>query len=559
MEEFKEMNEMDSLYEETIKPLHPGDIVKGTVVSVSDKEVMVDVGYKAEGVIPISEFKEPPQVGDEIEVFVRSLAGESGIQLSKKEADKRRQWRDILKAKEEGTYVKGVITKRVKGGYRVKIGEYEAFLPMSQADVKPIDDPDSLVGVESYFKVLDAKLEGKNPNIVVSRKEYLREELEREKEEFWSRMVEGKVIEGQVKKVMDYGAFINVGPVDGLLHINDISWKRIKHPSEVLREGQRVWVKVLSFDREKEKISLGMKQLTPDPWENVEEKYPVGSRVKGKVSGITDYGAFVELEEGVEGLIHISEFSWTKRIKHPSEVLKEGDEVECVVIDIKPDERRLSLSLKRVEENPWENVEEKYPVGAVVSAKVKKILANRVIVELEEGVEAFINADDLTWSKRLKKPSDILQVGDELKVKILEVDGKRRRIRAGLKQIMPDPWQEFVSKYKEGDVVKGEVTSVTPFGAFVKLTDEVEGLVHVSQLDDKKVKAPEDVVKVGDTLTAVITKIDNENRKVSLSVKEYKLMKEKEEVEKMMSSSSSSGDSVFKLGDILKKAIEKSE
>lgn len=559
MEEFKEMNEMDSLYEETIKPLHPGDIVKGTVVSVSDKEVMVDVGYKAEGVIPISEFKEPPQVGDEIEVFVRSLAGESGIQLSKKEADKRRQWRDILKAKEEGTYVKGVITKRVKGGYRVKIGEYEAFLPMSQADVKPIDDPDSLVGVESYFKVLDAKLEGKNPNIVVSRKEYLREELEREKEEFWSRMVEGKVIEGQVKKVMDYGAFINVGPVDGLLHINDISWKRIKHPSEVLREGQRVWVKVLSFDREKEKISLGMKQLTPDPWENIEEKYPVGSRVKGKVSGITDYGAFVELEEGVEGLIHISEFSWTKRIKHPSEVLKEGDEVECVVIDIKPDERRLSLSLKRVEENPWENVEEKYPVGAVVSAKVKKILANRVIVELEEGVEAFINADDLTWSKRLKKPSDILQVGDELKVKILEVDGKRRRIRAGLKQIMPDPWQEFVSKYKEGDVVKGEVTSVTPFGAFVKLTDEVEGLVHVSQLDDKKVKAPEDVVKVGDTLTAVITKIDNENRKVSLSVKEYKLMKEKEEVEKMMSSSSSSGDSVFKLGDILKKAIEKSE
>ncbi|NPA15936.1 MAG: 30S ribosomal protein S1 [Deferribacteres bacterium] len=559
MEEFKEMNEMDSLYEETIKPLHPGDIVKGTVVSVSDKEVMVDVGYKAEGVIPISEFKEPPQVGDEIEVFVRSLAGESGIQLSKKEADKRRQWRDILKAKEEGTYVKGVITKRVKGGYRVKIGEYEAFLPMSQADVKPIDDPDSLVGVESYFKVLDAKLEGKNPNIVVSRKEYLREELEREKEEFWSRMVEGKVIEGQVKKVMDYGAFINVGPVDGLLHINDISWKRIKHPSEVLREGQRVWVKVLSFDREKEKISLGMKQLTPDPWENIEEKYPVGSRVKGKVSGITDYGAFVELEEGVEGLIHISEFSWTKRIKHPSEVLKEGDEVECVVIDIKPDERRLSLSLKRVEENPWENVEEKYPVGAVVSAKVKKILANRVIVELEEGVEAFINADDLTWSKRLKKPSDILQVGDELKVKILEVDGKRRRIRAGLKQIMPDPWQEFVSKYKEGDVVKGEVTSVTPFGAFVKLTDEVEGLVHVSQLDDKKVKAPEDVVKVGDILTAVITKIDNENRKVSLSVKEYKLMKEKEEVEKMMSSSSSSGDSVFKLGDILKKAIEKSE
>ncbi len=556
MEEFKEVNEMDSLYEETIKPLHPGDIVKGKVVSVSDKEVMVDVGYKAEGVISISEFKEPPKVGDEIEVFVKSLAGESGIQLSKKEADRRKQWQDILKAKENGSYVKGVIVKKIKGGYRVSLGEYEAFLPMSQADVKPVEDPNSLIGLESFFKVLDAKLEGKTPNIILSRREYLKEELEREKEEFWSRMVEGKVIEGQVKKIMDYGAFINVGPVDGLLHINDISWKRISHPSEVLREGQRVWVKVLSFDREKEKISLGMKQLTPDPWEDIERKYPVGSRVKGKVSGITDYGAFIELEEGVEGLIHISEFSWTKRIRHPSEVLKEGDEVECVVIDIRPKERRLSLSLKRIEENPWDKVEEKYPVGAVVEGKVKKILANRVVIELEQGIEAFINADDLTWSKRLKKPSDIVQFGDVLKIKILEIDGKRRRIRAGLKQIMPDPWQEFVSKYKEGDIVRGEVTSITPFGAFVRITDDIEGLVHVSQLDEKKVKSPEDVVKVGDTVTAVITKIDSENRKVSLSIKEYKLMKEKEEVEKIIASS---GDSVFKLGDILKKAIEKSK
>ncbi len=556
MEEFKEVNEMDTLYEETIKPLHPGDIVKGKVVSVSDKEVMVDVGYKAEGVISISEFKEPPKVGDEIEVFVKSLAGESGIQLSKKEADRRKQWQEILKAKENGSYVKGVIVKKIKGGYRVSLGEYEAFLPMSQADVKPVEDPNSLIGLESFFKVLDAKLEGKTPNIILSRREYLKEELEREKEEFWSRMVEGKVIEGQVKKIMDYGAFINVGPVDGLLHINDISWKRISHPSEVLREGQRVWVKVLSFDREKEKISLGMKQLTPDPWEDIERKYPVGSRVKGKVSGITDYGAFIELEEGVEGLIHISEFSWTKRIRHPSEVLKEGDEVECVVIDIRPKERRLSLSLKRIEENPWDKVEEKYPVGAVVEGKVKKILANRVVIELEQGIEAFINADDLTWSKRLKKPSDIVQFGDVLKIKILEVDGKRRRIRAGLKQIMPDPWQEFVSKYKEGDIVRGEVISITPFGAFVRITDDIEGLVHVSQLDERKVKSPEDVVKVGDMVTAVITKIDSENRKVSLSIKEYKLMKEKEEVEKIIASS---GDSVFKLGDILKKAIEKSK
>ncbi len=555
MEELKgQRGEIDSLYEETIKPLHPGDIVKGKVVSVSDKEVMVDVGYKAEGVVPISEFDEPPHVGDEIEVFVRALAGESGIQISKREADKRRQWQEILKAKENGSYVRGTITKRVKGGYRVSLGNYEAFLPMSHADVKPLDDPDSLVGVESMFKVLDAKIEGKVPNIILSRKIYLQEEYEREKEEFWNRMVEGKIIEGQVKRIVDYGAFVNVGPVDGLLHINDISWKKISHPSEVLREGQRVWVKVLSFDRDKNRLSLGMKQLTPDPWENIEKKYPVGSRVKGRVSGLVDYGAFVELEEGVEGLIHISEFLWTKRIKHPSEVLKEGDEVECVVIELKPSERKISLSLKRIEENPWDKVEDKYPVSSVVEGKVKKVLANRVVVELEEGIEAFINADDLTWSRRLKRPSDLVQYGDVLKVKILEVDKKRKRIRAGLKQIMPDPWEEFISKYKEGDIVKGQVTSITPFGVFIKITDDIEGLVHISQLDEKKVSSPEDVVKVGDTITAVITRVDKEGRRVSLSVKEYKLMKEREEIEKIISSS---GDSVFKLGDVLKKVIGK--
>ena len=553
MEERQENLSMESLYEETLRRLHPGEIVKGKVVAVTDNEVLVDVGYKAEGAIPKVEFAEVPQVGDEVEVFVRSLSGESGIVLSKREADRRRRWEEILRAKEEGSPVSGVIRERVKGGYRVDLGGYIAFMPQSQSDLRPLSDPDSIVGETSNFKVLDAKMEGKNPNIVVSRRAWLQEELEREREAFWNRLVEGKVIEGQVKRIVDYGVFVDLGPETGFMHISDISWKRISHPSEVLKEGQRIWVKVLSFDREKRKISLGMKQLTPDPWEDVDRKYPEGSRVKGRVQRLVDFGAFVELEEGVEGLVHISEFSWTRRVKHPSEMVKEGDEVECVVIGVDKERRRISLSLKRVEENPWERVEERYPVDSVVKGKVVKVLPNRVIVELEKGVEAFVNAEDLTWSRRLRRPSDVVKVGDEVQVRILEVDPKRRRIRAGIKQVLPDPWELFLANYREGDVIEGEVTSITDFGAFVKITDEVEGLVHVSQLDDKKVNRPEDVVKVGDRVKAVIMKIDGENRRVSLSIKEYKLMKEKEEVGQLLSHEGGG----FKLGDILKDVLKK--
>ena len=548
--------DMESLYEETFKELRPGDIVKGVVVAVTGDEVVVDVGYKAEGIIPLEEFEEAPKVGDEVEVFVRSLAGESGISLSKREADKRRRWREILSAKETGEPVDGVIKERIKGGYRVDLGLFSAFLPQSQADIRPLQDPESIVGLESKFKVLDASMTPRGPNIILSRRVWLEEELQKEKEFFWSRLVEGKVIEGQVKRIVDYGVFVDLGPATGFMHISDISWKRIEHPSEVLREGQRIWVKVLSFDREQEKISLGMKQLTPDPWEDVDKKYPEGAKVRGRVVRLVNFGAFVELEEGVEGLIHISEFSWTRRIRHPSEVLKEGDEVECVVIGVNKQERRISLSLKRIEENPWDRVEEKYPVGSVVKGVVKKVLPNRVIVELEEGVEAFVNAEDLAWSRRLKRPSDLVQPNDEVQVKILEVDAKRRRIRAGIKQVTPDPWDEFVQQCKEGDVVEGEVVGLTNFGAFVKIREGVEGLVHVSQLDDKKVAKPEDVVKVGDKVKAVVTKIDPNERRLSLSIKEYKLLKEKEEVKSLLESQTSQGG-VFKLGDVLKGVLSK--
>ena len=549
-----DVESMEALYQQGLRDIRPGEVVKGTVVAVTDNEVMIDVGYKAEGVVSLDEFKEPPKVGDEVEVFVRSLSGESGIVLSKREADRRKRWEEILEAKKSGTPISGVIKERVKGGYRVDLDGYVGFLPQSQADIRPVKDPDSLVGEASSFKVLEAKMEGRVPNIILSRRAWLEEELERERKAFWDRMVEGKVLEGQVKRIVDYGVFVDLGPVVGFMHISDISWKRISHPSEVLKEGQRIWVKVLSFNKDENKISLGMKQLTPDPWEDVDKKYPEGSRVKGKVVRLVNFGAFVELEEGVEGLIHVSELSWTRRVKHPSEILKEGDEVECVVIGVDKENRRISLSLKRVEENPWEKVEEKYPVNAVVKGRVVKILPNRVIVELEEGIEAFVNAEDLAWSRRLKKPSDLVQVGDEVQVRILEVDAKRRRIRAGIKQVLPDPWELFLNKYKEGDVIEGEVTGLTDFGAFVKITDEVEGLVHVSQLDDKRVNRPEDVVKVGDRVKAVITKIDKDNRRVSLSVKEYKLMKEKEELQQVLSQES--GGSGFKLGDILKDVLK---
>lgn len=482
MEERRETNmeDMEALYEESLKEIRPGQIIKGKVVAITNGEVLVDVGYKAEGIIPKAEFDEEPAIGDEIDVFVRSLSGESGIRLSKREADRRKRWQQIQEAFEKGEYVKGTVVGRVKGGYKVDLGGFEAFMPQSQSDLKPLEDPDELVGQASSFKILDIKTGGKTPNIIVSRRAWLEEEWEREKQAFWDRMVEGKVIEGQVKKIMDYGAFVDLGPATGFLHISDISWGRINHPSDVLKEGQRIWVKVLSFDREKEKISLGMKQLTPDPWESVDEKYKEGAKVRGKVTRLVKFGAFVELEEGIEGLIHVSELSWTRRVKHPSELLKEGDEVECVVIGVDKENRRISLSLKRIEENPWEKAEEKYPINAVVKGKITKTFPNRVIVELEKGIEAFVNAEDLTWDRRLKRPSDLFQVGDKVEVRILEIDPKRRRIRAGIKQVLPDPWESFLAKVKEGDVVEGEVVGVTDFGAFVKLAEGVEGLVHIS-------------------------------------------------------------------------------
>jgi small subunit ribosomal protein S1 len=557
MEEKNEITqeELNSFYEETIKGVSRGDVVKGKVVAVTDKEAMVDIGYKAEGTVPLAEFEEPPQVGDELDVYVRSLshAGEGPL-LSKKEAERIRAWENLRESLEKGTPVKGKVVRRIKGGFRVDVGGVEAFLPMSQADGKPVKRPEELVSKVYEFKVLD--FNERSSNVILSRRQLLEEEEAREKEAFWERMKAGKVFEGKVKSLTTYGAFVDLGVVDGLLHINDISWRKIKHPSDGVDKGQRVWVKVLDFDREKEKVSLGMKQLTPDPWEKAEEKYPLGTKVKGKVTGVVDYGAFVEVEEGLEGLIHISEFSWSRRIKHPSEVLKEGDEVECVVTNVDRDGRRLSLSLKQVEPDPWQTVEELFPVGKMVEAVVTRVYPDRALVELAEGVEGVLRSEDLSWDKRVRHPGDLFQRRDKIEAKILWVDPERRKVRVGFKQTKPDPWDEFLKTYAEGDNVRGNVSSVTDFGVFLEIMSGVEGLIHVSQLDEKKVKDPREIVKEGDTISAKIVKIDPAARRISLSVREFKRAQEVEETGRFMDTQSQ-GEGFLKLGEILGKMINK--
>jgi len=548
--------ELKDFYEKSLKELSPGEIVKGKVVSVTDKEAMIDIGYKAEGTVPLSEFDVPPKVGEELEVYIRSLSRGEGPLLSMREAQRIRAWENLVESFHKGEPIKGKIIKRVKGGYKVETAGIEAFLPLSQTDKKPVRHPDEWLDKELSFKVMDLKED--TGNVILSRKRLLEEEEEKEKRAFWNRMKVGKVFEGKVKSLTSYGAFVDLGVVDGLLHINDISWRKIKHPSEVLSKGQRIWVKVLSFDKSKERVSLGMKQLSPDPWDSVYKKYPVGKRIKGRVTGIMDYGAFVELEEGIEGLIHVSEFSWSRRLRHPSEFVKVGDEVECVVISVDKRARRLSLSLRRITPDPWDTVEEKYPVGKAVKGVITRIYPDRALVELEEGVEGVVRCEDLSWNKKNPHPDSFFTRGEKVELKVLDIDKERKKIKLGLKQLKPDPWKEFERLYHVGDDVRGKVTSITDFGVFLEIMEGIEGLIHISQLDERRVKNPHDVVKEGDTLTAKIMKIDPGNRRISLSIKEYKRAKEKEETSRFMNAQMR-GESILKLGEILGKMINKKE
>ncbi|MGW8312111.1 MAG: 30S ribosomal protein S1 [Desulfuromonadales bacterium] len=523
----------ESLFESSMQELNVGDVVRGTIVQVNDDNVVVDVGYKSEGVIPLAEFKDEQgkievKVGDEIDVLFERRENESGlIGLSKEKADRQKIWGSL----EEGAVVEGKIVGRIKGGLTVDIG-INAFLPGSQVDLRPVRNLEKLLGATFDFKII--KLNKRRGNIVLSRRVLLEEQRENMRSDTLETLAEGQVVEGIVKNLTDYGSFIDLGGIDGLLHITDMSWGRVNHPSDVLSVGDKINVKILKYDRERERVSLGLKQITPDPWLEVESVYPVGAKVKGKVVSLTDYGAFVELEDGVEGLIHVSEMSWTKRIKHPNKLLTVGDEVETVVLALDIPNRRISLGLKQIEPNPWEVIGEKFPVGTIIEGQVKNITDFGVFVGVDEGIDGLVHISDLSWTKRVKHPSEMFKKGDLVKAVVLNIDRENERFSLGLKQLTPDPWESIPVKYAPGTIVRGKATSVTDFGVFLEIEEGIEGLIHVSELSQDKVDSPKDVAHVGDELEAAVLNVDTVDRKIALSVKQLTHHKEKAEVQEFL-------------------------
>jgi small subunit ribosomal protein S1 len=553
-----EPEDFQTLYEESLKTLEEGQILRGIVVDITPDHVMVDVGYKSEGQIPMQEFlkrdkKVDVKIGDRIDVLLERKESEEGLLiLSKEKADRINVWKDISRSCREGEVIEGEIVGKVKGGLSVDIGRIQAFLPGSQIDLKPIRNLDALIGQRLRFKVI--KFNRKRNNIVLSRRVLLDEERKQLREETLKNLKEGDVVEGTVKNLTDYGAFIDLGGMDGLLHITDISWGRIGHPSEKLSVGDRIKVKILHFDQEKEKVSLGLKQALPDPWESLPRKYPIGSRLKGKVVNVTDYGVFVELEEGVEGLVHISELTWSKKMKHPSKIVHIGDTVEVMVLDCDPAKRRISLGMKQIEPNPWALIEEKYPVGTKVVGRVKTVTDFGIFIGFDEGVDGLVHVSEMSWTKKIKHPSELYKKGQEVEAVVLNIDRKNERFSLGIKQLTPDPWKDVARRYRKGEVVVGKVTNVTDFGAFVELEEGIEGLVHVSEISREKVEKPSDVLKVGDTLSAVVLHIDPHDRRIGLSIKGLKEKAEKAEIEKYISNQGSTSHS---LGELIQEEMEK--
>jgi small subunit ribosomal protein S1 len=550
--------DFQTLYEESLKTLEEGQILRGIVVDITPDHVTVDVGYKSEGQIPMQEFlkrdkKLDVKIGDRIDVLLEKKESEEGLlTLSKEKADKIKVWKDISRSCREGEVIEGEIVGKVKGGLSVDIGRIQAFLPGSQIDLKPVRNLDALVGQRLRFKVI--KFNRKRNNIVLSRRVLLDEERRQLREETLKVLKEGDVVEGVVKNLTDYGAFIDLGGMDGLLHITDISWGRIGHPSEKLSIGDRIKVKVLHFDREKEKVSLGLKQAIPDPWETVPRRYPVGSRLKGKVINVTDYGVFIELEDGVEGLVHISELTWNKKMKHPSKVARIGDTVEVMVLDCDPAKRRISLGMKQIEPNPWALIEEKYPVGTKVVGRVKTVTDFGIFIGFDEGVDGLVHVSEISWTKKIKHPNELYKKGQEVEAVVLNIDRRNERFSLGIKQLSPDPWRDVARRYRKGEVVSGKVTNVTDFGAFVELEEGIEGLVHVSEISREKVEKPSDALKVGDTVSAMVLHIDPHDRRIGLSIKGLKERAEKAEIEKYISNQGSAAPS---LGELIQEEMEK--
>ncbi len=543
------------MYEESLKTMQEGELVRGEIVQIEKEFVLVDIGYKSEGQIPVEEFIDSEgnltaKVGDKLDVLLEKREDDRGkILLSRDKATKIKIWDDIKKIYEENGSIKGKIISRIKGGMTVDIG-LQAFLPGSQIDLKPIKDFDTLIGTEHDFKIL--KYNKRRGNIVLSRRAILETERAILKEETLKNLEDGAVVEGVVKNITDYGLFIDLGGIDGLLHVTDISWGREGHPSEKHQVGDKITAKVLKFDRETERVSLGLKQLTEDPWSRVHEKYPIGAKIQGKVVSLADYGAFVEVEEGVEGLIHVSEMSWTRKIRHPSQAVKRGDIVDVMVLNIDPSNKRISLGLKQVAPNPWDVIGERYPVGTTIEGKIKNITDFGIFIGIDEGIDGLVHISDLSWTKRIRKPSDIYKKGQEVQAVVLNIDKERERFSLGIKQLTQDPWVLVPEKYKPGTRITGTVTNITDFGVFVELEEGIEGLVHVSELIKEESSNPLGRFKVDDVIQAKVINVSRKDKKIGLSVRRLDESDDKDVYKSYMDNKQ---EATSNLGELLKEGM----
>lgn len=525
---------MAVMYESTLKNISEGSIVPGKVIAVRENEVVIDIGYKSEGSVPAIEFKdiETLKPGDQVEVFLELLEDDNGmVVLSKRRAEQQRNWDRVLANYVEGSIITGTIKGRVKGGMIVDVG-VDAFLPGSQVDVMPMRGNDDLMDREMEFKII--KINRERRNIVVSRRELMEERRRDQKKELLTGIKIGEMRRGIVKNITDFGAFVDLSGMDGLLHITDMSWGRINHPSEVVKVGQEIEVMILDVDREKDRISLGLKQNMPNPWDDIERKYPVGTRISGKVVNLVPYGAFVEIEEGVEGMVHVSEISWTKRVAKASDALALGQQVDAVILNINKDEQKISLGIRQTEANPWQRVQERYPIGSRVKGVVRNFTSYGAFIELEPGIDGMIHVSDMSWTRKVNHPSEVLKKGDEVEAVVLEVDPAQQRISLGLKQAQHDPWSSIASRYQVGQMVKGKVSKIASFGAFIEIEDGIDGLVHISQISEDRVQKVRDALQPGQEVEARVIKIDPVERRIGLSIKAAKLSDEEFKVDESM-------------------------
>lgn len=548
MEELLKSSTVDNLVE--------GSIIKGTIIEIRPTEVVIDIGGKSEGIVNANEFVDISelQVGSELEVFLEKLEDKEGNPVvSFDKAEQKKNWEKIVENCEEGSIIQGRVRSKVKGGLIVSIG-VDSFMPASQIDVQPPKNLDQYVGQTYDFKVIKINLDRKN--IVVSRRELIEEQRMEKRRALLDEVKPGDTRRGQVKNITDYGAFVDLDGLDGLLHITDMSWGRIQHPSEMVKQGEEIEVMIIEIDRDRERVSLGLKQLANNPWEKIEEKYPIGATVSGKVVNLVPYGAFIEIEEGVEGLVHVTELSWTKRISKPSEVLRIGEEIQAVVLGVQKEEQKISLGTRQLDTNPWDMARHNYPVGARVRGKVRNLTTYGAFVELEEGIDGMVHVSDMSWTRKINHPSEMVKKGDEVDALVLDVDADSQRISLGMKQLSTDPWDEIETHFKIGDMVKGKVSKITSYGAFVELDNDIDGLVHISQISEERVEKIKDVLNADDEVTARVIKIDKDDRRIGLSIKAANYSDEDLAKERQAFDNVTGTEDLTNLGDLLDQATQ---